>query len=73
MTADASLPGSGFFVPDDYAARHQPERPGWARRRGFSRRHKRPIVDADLTTHSQLGSGWAPASARPDNCSAATG
>lgn len=58
LTADASLPGSGFFVPDDYALHGIGLSAGLGAREGFSRAW-RPFVDADLTTHSRLGSGWS--------------
>lgn len=58
LTADASLPGSGFFVPDDYALHGIGLSAGLGAREGFSRAW-RPFVDADLTTHSRLGRGWS--------------
>jgi tetratricopeptide (TPR) repeat protein len=58
LTPDGSQPGSGYFVPDSFALHGVGLSAGLAQRDTYGRAW-RPFADLSLTTHSQLGAGYA--------------
>jgi polysaccharide biosynthesis protein PelB len=58
LTPDGSQPGSGYFVPDSFALHGIGLSAGLAQRDAYTRAW-RPFADLSLTTHSQLGAGYA--------------